>query len=129
MTKFLRIALLLLYLPAVLGVSARAHYCGGELESVKFFSVQPQGCCCGEDMASDCCKDEWSLVKLDENSHDAGIQHFSELSTTTQAWLIPVVPSLAIEVASIDAVCFSIDTGPPLRQNVPVYLRCLHLLI
>lgn len=67
--RFLAICVLsLIYLLPSLGLAISKHYCGGEVSSVSFIPFHEHTCGCGdEEMDSDCCKDEFCFIKLDDS--------------------------------------------------------------
>ncbi len=76
MRKFLSISCLFLYLISSLGLTLKAHYCGGDLASLSFFNKE--NCCCEENRngrPDNCCKDEIKTIKiLDDQLKDEQTQ-------------------------------------------------------
>lgn len=69
MKQFLSIVTTVIYLVLSTGLQVNAHYCHGELESVKVL-VQSDPCCCGEgDMQSSCCSNENISFQADIDNH------------------------------------------------------------
>lgn len=130
MKKMLHIALVLVYLPAALGVGFDIHYCEGAVESVKVFSMEDRGCCCGNEPSTGCCEDEREFVKLDENSQVA--PQMSDFKTKVACMPLAVYtvvssPLIAFSVNSYTQSVFS-ESGPPI-YSAPSYLRFRTLLI
>jgi hypothetical protein len=62
------ILLLFLYLLPNIGLSISKHFCGGELSSISAFPFHDHDCGCGDEaMDNDCCKDEFSFLKLEDS--------------------------------------------------------------
>jgi hypothetical protein len=68
MKYFASIVLSLLYLLPSVGLAISKHYCGGEISSVSCLPFHEHDCGCGEkEMDSDCCKDEFCFIKLEDS--------------------------------------------------------------
>jgi hypothetical protein len=78
------IALNLLF--SVAGVARYAHYCGDKLFSLSYFSKT--SCCCGDDNADGCCKNEVTVVQLKNDCIS------SEKSSVSKPSLTPVLFSI-----------------------------------
>jgi hypothetical protein len=67
------ILLMFLYLVPAVGVTVSAHYCGSINTSVSYnpFDTSHKCACGSEKMKNDCCKDENSVIKLNNDQHQA----------------------------------------------------------
>ena len=62
-----------LYLIPVVGVTVSAHYCGNINTAVSYnpFDTSHKCACGSEKMKNDCCKDENSVIKLNNDQHQS----------------------------------------------------------
>jgi hypothetical protein len=75
------IFLLLTYLLPSIGITISKHYCGGELSSTQFLCFAQHECGCGEkEMKADCCRDESTTIKIDDEQNTS---HTALVNTTT----------------------------------------------
>lgn len=65
------ILMMFLYLVPVVGVTVSAHYCGSINTSVSYnpFDTSHKCACGSEKMDNDCCKDENSVIKLNNDQY------------------------------------------------------------
>jgi hypothetical protein len=69
MRHILSITVAFLYLLLSTGVQISAHYCHGELESVRILT-ESKSCCCGHsEMSGECCSNENISLQADIDQH------------------------------------------------------------
>jgi len=71
MKRLAVILLMFLYLVPVVGVTVSAHYCGSINTAVSYnpFDTSHKCLCGSEKMKNDCCTDENTVIKLDNDQH------------------------------------------------------------
>ena len=130
MKKLARIFLLTIYMPAAIGVGVNSHYCMGELESVKVFSLSDDDCCCGGDDMSGCCEDDLSFFRLDDNSH---ISTSNRPIGSVNIFALHAVPLINVsQLTYLNTASTSIkftDTGPAGKYGTKQFLVFRRLLI
>lgn len=102
MKKIALLLLLFLYLIPAIGVTVSTHFCGGKIASVSFNPfVTNHKCPCGsKKMKKDCCKDETTSFKLD-----------NEQQKTQQVLCNFVTGTSIIQPAILTAVTFGYKTA------------------
>ncbi|MBI3257974.1 MAG: hypothetical protein HYZ54_00605 [Ignavibacteriae bacterium] len=130
MKRISLIPFLMLYLLTSFSMSAKIHFCGGELEAFKVNTVEKNDCCCESDEEqSDCCTDKQITI------HGVDLHQF-----VPPASLPDLAPSVhyAFSEHSIQDL-FSLvhsenissysHAPPTLARNSPLYISYCSLLI
>ena len=128
MKKVVSIFLLMVFLFSNSGIAINVHWCGGKLNSLKFFAKGPHKCMCRKKtMDPGCCKDKSTVLKANK-----------DLSKTLQF----LFKTLNIEylndkiiytegLITSDLKCCYADFyhPPPYKPKVPLYLRdCVFII-
>ncbi|MEX1189517.1 MAG: hypothetical protein WED33_09685 [Bacteroidia bacterium] len=60
----------LIYLLPSIGLTISKHYCGGEISSISALPFHAHACGCDEEeMDSNCCQDEFTVIKLNDSQN------------------------------------------------------------
>lgn len=115
---------MLLYLVATTGVTISAHFCEGTLSS---FSINPfdsqERCSCGsKKMKKDCCKDETTNIKLDENQQKSPFIFCNVVDITGTQPFVSGKRPFHYQVPILSLV-FAYSTHPPDGVKHPLYMR------
>ena len=65
MNRITAILLVFVFMISQSGMAVTVHTCRGKISSIKLFSTNKHGCCCGKKpMKAGCCKDKTTILKL-----------------------------------------------------------------
>lgn len=124
------ILLMFLYLVPVVGVTVSAHYCGSLKTAISYnpFDTSHKCACGSEKMKNDCCKDENTVIKLNNDQHK--VQQFTLNIFKWVDFHALIVPDYASSFRSL-----FIDSGlynthhPPDDERPALYILHRVLLI
>lgn len=106
--KFLVTILALIYLATTTGATLHMHYCMGKIFSVDM--VKKDGCSkCGMKTNGGCCKDEFKVIKVNDNHQLA----------TNQINFAPVFAALNNNYNITEPVSFDTDASLTTHNNSP----------
>lgn len=123
MKRLLSSLLLTLYLLSSVGLTLRAHYCGGDLASLGLFTEEK--CCC-EDSHSrkpdDCCKNEQKSIKLPDEQLKAENRQILPDLVTCLPQALPGIPTVLVQGYPVPKN-ISLPVSSNNKDPVPVYKR------
>lgn len=128
MKKIVVFLLAVLYLGLSSGATIHLHYCMGRLVSsslVRNFSASDKCNKCGmpkKDNGKSCCKDEHRNLKIerDQNVNTDNILSIKLAQTAVVSRFIEYTPLLKPSFSNFINIG---SNEPPVRSNIPVYLR------
>ena len=124
MKKIAIILLMFLYLIPAIGVTVSAHYCGGQLRSVSFnpFDTKHKCPCGGKKMPKDCCKDDITTFKLEDEQQKT--QPFFCNAVKSIDLKQAISTNLTFEYLSLfTPTIFDYSSHPPDDLKYPLYIR------
>ncbi len=124
MKKAIASIAVLCYLVVTCGVIVNAHYCMDRLASIHLFETKASVCGqCGMDIhqSDGCCRDEISVIKLDQDQNKIPVLAFELPSLNITA----VIPSAFISASfyNIDEQRHFHNHSPPLLSAQDTYLQ------
>lgn len=124
MKRIVIILLMFFYLIPTIGVTVSAHYCGGKVTSVSFMAFDTKHKCpCGsKKMPKDCCKDETTTIKLDDEQqkNQPAFSYVVEILDFQPALTTNFTYNYRTPLLSTD---FDHSTHPPDDLKHPPYIR------
>jgi hypothetical protein len=121
MKRIAAILLMILYVVPVVGVTVSAHYCGSINTSVSYNPFDTtHKCLCGSmKMQDNCCKDQNSIMKLDNDQHKTQQVTLSLVKSVDFYPIIDLGYTLSVPALMIDNGLHDIhhppdDTSPAL---------------
>jgi hypothetical protein len=124
--KYLKIALLFIYVFFNAGLSYSFHYCGDVLQQVNLFGDY-KTCCESTVPVKGCCDDINNLDFPNSDQQVSEVLDFQVLDFSLIA-LLPAVPEQKIVAFQFSAPLF-VNNSPPERYKVPIYLFDRAILI
>ena len=80
MKQLVSIVVALVYLLLSTGFQVSAHYCHGDLESIRVL-IESNSCCCGDsEMSDNCCKNENLSFEADIDNHIGVENKFKQIA-------------------------------------------------
>jgi len=123
MKKFIATILAILYIGTSMGATIHLHYCMDKLVGWSFATAGKSNCGkCGMEKKGHkgCCHDESKFVKLDK-VHKATFNYFELLNI--QVPLPKANPEDLEHLYVFDPITsYTTSNGPPIQQQVPIYL-------
>lgn len=115
---------MLLYLLPTIGVTVSAHFCEGKLKSLSFnpFDVENRCSCGSKKMKKDCCKDETTTIKLDENQKKPQLVFFDLPEITDVNPVVSTYLTFDYQTPLL-SVGFAYGMHPPDDVKHPLYIR------
>ena len=118
--------LALLYLCTATGTTFSLHYCMGKFTGYSFRESHSKKCSkCGMVKKSGwdngCCKDEQKQLKLDDY-HKLAENYFSWNLLSPIALILTFFPDYDSRIIPVSEQ-YPVSNAPPLRSNLPAYLR------
>ena len=121
MKKATAIVLLFLFLITNSGMAFSAHWCGGKLASIDFFSADNHPCKCGKRvMKHGCCKDKITHLKASNELNKTNKIVFN--FTVFKFNCIQLNPIELLPVANFQYLAVDIYHPPPYKSKSPIYL-------
>lgn len=120
MKHILSITVAIIYLLISAGIQINAHFCHGELESVKIL-VETESCCCGnEEVSGNCCSNENISFQADIDNHLVSESRISFFHYETLFNCICFDVDFKIEAEANGSYLLFAEISPPVKQ--PVWL-------
>jgi hypothetical protein len=104
MKRIAAILLMILYVVPVVGVTVSSHYCGSINTSVSYNPFDTaHKCLCGSlKMKDDCCKDENSILKLNNDQHKTQQLTFNLANSAEFYAIMDLQYTLICQSSSVD---------------------------
>jgi len=125
------ILFIFLYLLTTLGVSAKLHYCDGDLETISLNSVDKPECCCGDEADdSGCCRDNVILIQTLDYHNLAVLHSVQNIIPSSLDFLFPIINlsnyTSLIETTTLNS---AYHAPPPLSSHSSIFIRIRSILI
>jgi hypothetical protein len=124
MKRITVILLMFLYMIPAIGVTVSAHYCGGKVTSVSFnpFDTKHKCPCGSKKMKKDCCKDETTTFKLDDEQQKTKQISCNVVKITDFQPAVPTNLTFDYHTPLLSTE-FDHSTHPPDDLKHPLYIR------
>ena len=123
MKRFLSISIAAIYLLIITGLQVTAHYCHGELESVKIIVENDPCCCSNGEMDNNCCSNDNISFQADIDNHLAAENKIILEQYQVYAVVLYSITDILIETEEEQIAVYSFGI-PPIQYQPLWLLNC-----